>query len=510
MKNFFCALLLMSAVFGGGKVFAQYSNKVWCFGDSAGVIFTNPVSYFTISEAYLTASISIADLNNNLLFYGSSTNATAYYSSNSKRGKLINRNHIKMMNGDSLFCRGWYHDILIIPKSVLDSTFYVFVAGVSGPPYGLYYSIVDLKLQNGLGEVTQKNIQIHTSPMYDGLMAVKHGNGKDWWLVTRHFDNVSQSYNNDFYVYLVDSLGIISMPVQTIGTMRNSGGGDISFNSDGTKMAVSDWGNLIELYDFDRCTGTISNSVNIELPNTSGGPYKYYFSLCFSPNDRFLYVFSNLSIADATIFQFDLTASSIPNSKFIVGTIKDSASAVMMKLAPDNKIYISSWVNLPGSGYPYTQGFYNVVNSNLTVINYPDSLGAACDFQLFSFPLGGHRTYRGLPHNPNYELGAWVGSPCDTLSVGVDDNVPQQKVFFQAWYNSEWNMIHVNASKLKGRTGSLRLFDMEGRLVFEKKIEVIAGGYVTGEIPMNAVVNGVYLVNLITDSESVSSKIVKF
>ncbi|MBL0096805.1 MAG: T9SS type A sorting domain-containing protein [Bacteroidetes bacterium] len=292
--------------------------------------------------------------------------------------------------------------------------------------------------------------------------------------------------------------------------MRNSGGGDISFNSDGTKMTVSDWGNLIELYDFDRCTGTISNATNIELPNTSGGPYKYYISLCFSPNDQFLYVMSCLSIDDATIFQFDLTASSIPNSKLIIGTIKDSASTAMMKLGPDNKIYISSWSRYIGNAYPYPAGHYNPVNTALTVINQPDSLGSACDFQLFSFPLGGHRTYRGLPHNPNYEMGACVGSPCDTLSVGVDDNVPEQQVFFQAWYNSEWNMIHVSASKLKGRKGSLRLFDLEGRLVYEKRVEVIAGGYVTGEIPMNEVANGVYFVNLITDSESVSSKLVKF
>ncbi|MBK9318388.1 MAG: T9SS type A sorting domain-containing protein [Bacteroidetes bacterium] len=71
-------------------------------------------------------------------------------------------------------------------------------------------------------------------------------------------------------------------------------------------------------------------------------------------------------------------------------------------------------------------------------------------------------------------------------------------------------MIHVNASKLKGRKGSLRLFDLEGRLVYEKRVEVIAGGYVTGEIPMNEVANGVYFVNLITDSESVSSKTIKF
>ena len=65
-----------------------------------------------------------------------------------------------------------------------------------------------------------------------------------------------------------------------------------------------------------------------------------------------------------------------------------------------------------------------------------------------------------------------MGSPCDTLSVGVDDNVPEQKVFFQAWYNSDWNMIHVNASKLKGRTGSLRLFDMEGSLEGHWSVQV--------------------------------------
>ncbi|MBK7682475.1 MAG: T9SS type A sorting domain-containing protein [Bacteroidia bacterium] len=506
MKN--PLLLLFFFLFGFGEMEAQYSNKVWCFGDSTGVIFTNPVSYFTISEAYLTASISIADLNNNLLFYGSSTNATAYNSSYSNRGKLINRNHIKMVNGDSLFCRGWYHDILIVPKSVLDSTFYVFVAGVSGPPYGLYYSLVDLKLQNGLGEVTQKNIQIDPSPMYDGLMAVKHGNGKNWWLVTRHFDNVSQSYNNEFYVYLVDSLGISAMPVQTVGTMRNSNGGEISFNSDGTKIAVSDLGNLIELYDFDRCTGMISSPLNIELPSTTG-PFKYYASACFSPNNRFLYVLSILAIDEAYIYQYDLQAPNIAASKTQIGAIMDSASVAMMKLAPDGKIYIGAWANLPGSGYPYTQGYYNVVNSNLTVINYPDSLGASSDFQLFSFSLGGHRTYRGLPHNPNYEMGAWVGSPCDTLTVGLTEN-EKNDVFFQAWYNSEWNMIHVNAAKLKGKSGVLSLFDVEGRVVVERKVDMISGGYFTSEINMNGIVSGVYIVSLTTEKDQVQGKVLKF
>ncbi|MBK9637018.1 MAG: hypothetical protein IPO63_04080 [Bacteroidetes bacterium] len=101
---------------------------------------------------------------------------------------------------------------------------------------------------------------------------------------------------------------------------------------------------------------------------------------------------------------------------------------------------------------------FNYINSNLSVINQPDSLGLACDFQPFSFYLGGARTYYGLPNNPDYELGAWVGSPCDTLTVGITENNQKEDVFFQSWYNPEWNMIHVNASKLKGKSGGVRLF----------------------------------------------------
>jgi hypothetical protein len=150
-----------------------------------------------------------------------------------------------------------------------------------------------------------------------------------------------------------------------------------------------------------------------------------------------------------------------------------------------------------------------VVNSNLTVINYPDSLGASSDFQLFSFPLGGHRTYRGLPHNPNYEMGAWVGSPCDTLTVGLTEN-EKNDVFFQAWYNSEWNMIHVNAAKLKGKSGVLSLFDVEGRVVVERKVDMISGGYFTSEINMNGIVSGVYIVSLTTEKDQVQGKVLKF
>ena len=68
-------------------------------------------------------------------------------------------------------------------------------------------------------------------------------------------------------------------------------------------------------------------------------------------------------------------------------------------------------------------------------------------------------------------------------------------------------MIHVNASKLKGKSGVLRLFDVEGRVVYERKVEVIAGGYFTGEIAMNGIASGVYIVSVSTEKEKLQGKI---
>ncbi len=343
-------------------------------------------------------------------------------------------------------------------------------------------------------------------------MGIKHGNGRDWWIVTqRWFPPSGVTTTNTFNFYLISPNGISIPLLQSIGSVHSTNLGHLVFSNDGDLFANISIRGLIELYSFDRCTGLINSTIPIEQEPASA-PYLHWYSSCaFSPDDSKLYVleYSQTSLPHY-LWQFDLTASNISSSKTAIDSFPGTPYGIyQLKLAPNGKMYLSAFDQNFSWPYPDTNIAFTTINNNLSVINYPDSLDAACDFQPFSFNLGPGRSYFGLPNNPKYELGAWVGSPCDTLSVGVDDNVPEQQVFFQTWYNSEWNMIHVNASKLKGRTGSLRLFDMEGRLVYEKKIEVIAGGYVTGEIPMNGVANGVYLVNLITDSESVSSKTIK-
>ncbi len=71
-------------------------------------------------------------------------------------------------------------------------------------------------------------------------------------------------------------------------------------------------------------------------------------------------------------------------------------------------------------------------------------------------------------------------------------------------------MIHVNAAQLKGKKGLLRLLDIEGRIVFEKPAEVLAGGYYTTAIYMNEIAIGVYIVQLVTEKEAVSYKTGKY
>ncbi|MBL0341081.1 MAG: hypothetical protein IPP71_09230 [Bacteroidetes bacterium] len=54
----------------------------------------------------------------------------------------------------------------------------------------------------------------------------------------------------------------------------------------------------------------------------------------------------------------------------------------------------------------------SIYSWNLSVINYPDSAGSACDFSPLVFTWEEMETYWGLPNNPEYDLGALDGSPC--------------------------------------------------------------------------------------------------
>src|SRR5690606_9816983 len=118
---------------------------------------------------------------------------------------------------------------VIVPLPGSNHVYYIFTVGsTGGQPLatgfgGVAYSIVDMSLQGGLGDVTQKNIIIHPSPLStEKLCATNHANGMDYWIMT-HDDG-----NNQFRAFLLTASGVQPNPViSKVGTNYTGGVGHL-------------------------------------------------------------------------------------------------------------------------------------------------------------------------------------------------------------------------------------------------------------------------------------------
>src|SRR5437868_13937008 len=108
-------------------------------------------------------------------------------------------------------------------------------------------------------------------------------------------------------------------------------------------MDVSDSG-YVDVFDFDRCTGQLSNYLDIGehvLTEATG-----YYSAAFSPNGNIIYV--SPFYYTKVFYQWNLDAGTITdirNSKTLLNQYPDtgivtSNTYFWHNLAPDGKIYI--------------------------------------------------------------------------------------------------------------------------------------------------------------------------
>ncbi len=484
-------IILILINLGFCSLSAQNRNSVWVFGDSVGIDFSNTMSPQVFSSSIDTrgSCVSIADSNGNMMFYAN-TRASVIRST-----QVWNNLDQLIQNGDSVNGEGWYHELVIIPKPESEHLFYLFSICVDNScPFGLYYSIIDIQKDS----VIQKNIPLQSFPMVDCLTAVKHGNGRDWWLIFRRWDQFTFNYNNEFHSYLISPIGITNYNVQMIGSNHRANQGELTFAPNGERLINTDGLDLLELFDFNRCTGILSNPVLIQ-PAGNSLNYHLTWSSAFSPNGNVLYV--STSKDTNYIYQLDLTASNIFASRINLDTLySPPIQPGSLKLAPDGKIYLScAYYDGVTFNYPYNNMEYDSVNMNLSVINYPDSLGTACGYSPFSFYLGGKRTYWGLPNNPDYDLGPLVGSPCDTLTSlnGAAAAVPAAGLY--VYYSPQWQTAFINADKLSGTTYRLSVFDLMGKEVFSESGK-ITPPYFTKNLSCGGWAKGMYVVRLECDS----------
>ncbi|MEP7265923.1 MAG: T9SS type A sorting domain-containing protein [Bacteroidota bacterium] len=489
---------------------AQNQNNVWMFGDSAGIDFnsiTNPIP-ITSGVIGRGSCVSLADSNGNLILYAATMPYFGPYTFLAT--KLFNDQNLILPGADSITGEAWYNELGLFPKpgDTTGNLYYVFSIGVNGAPNpGLYFTLIDMSLNGGLGGVMQENIQLDTIEYGDCLTTIKHGNGRDWWVIAK-INNFPFTFLNRFRVYLVTPDSINGPFIQDFNDASDVSFQKIIWHPEYAKFMLINTRGYMSEFNFDRCSGLISLDQNIypEITNFN----RPFWGGAYSPNGNIFYT-SRTSYGGNGgdynyLLQYDLTAANIPLScDTLDSTLYPIADCGDLRLAPDGKIY---YTQAYPHGFPYQDTMRNYVNENLGVINNPDVVGTGCNFQPFSFYLGGKRTYYGLPNNPNYSLGPIVASLCDTLSTVINE-VKEKSATIYISPNPATRLIYFNAQHLKGKQGILNIVTINGERVFQKPIEILNGGYATLRIEISSYPSGIYFVSFQTEKESVAGKFVK-
>ena len=148
-------ILLILFLIIWGNLSAQNEAANWYFGENAGIQFDGSGNLLgSVNDGQLITRegcTTISDTDGNLLFYTD--------------GRLVyDRTHQLMPNGTGLFGdSSSTQSAIIVPKPDDINIYYIFTVDTSNSlnspsNLGFNYSIVDLTLNGGLGDVTSKNI----------------------------------------------------------------------------------------------------------------------------------------------------------------------------------------------------------------------------------------------------------------------------------------------------------------------------------------------------------------
>lgn len=343
-------------------------NYNWFFGKNAGLTF-NPIQSGgtpVILSGAMESQEGVASISNRegqLLFY---TNGETVYTS----GNTV------MVNGVGLASSGTSTQSVVIVPKPQSNKYYLFTTDYNGNPNGFEYSIVNMDLQGGNGEVETKNIKLINSSLTEKVTACSHTSEDSYWVITH------TSGDTSYYTYKLTSTGLSGPIITNIGSTHNTARGYMKTSPDCSKLISLLYDeDIIDIFDFDSTGGTISNFMSITGMTFDIGPYGLEFS---SDSSKF-YVSEG---AGEKVYQFDLsytTSTEMIDNVIEVGNIS-GASFGALQLAPDDRIYLAD---------------YN--NTNLHIIHRPNGLGVQCNFEshglsLINSGITGTSSYWGLPN----------------------------------------------------------------------------------------------------------------
>jgi hypothetical protein len=232
--------------------------------------------------------------------------------------------------------------------------------------------------------------------------ACRHANGRDWWILVRDYTGTT------CYRLLVDPSGPHLVGTQSIDEDAVFIHFNAWFSPDGSKYVkyagVTLGQSILYFYDFDRCTGLLSNRTEIYVT----GETMILQGMAFSPNSRYLFI----SADSWEIYQYDLWAQDIEATRMLVDTNDGyvepgwfNTTFGPMMPGPDGRIYM----------FPIT-GSSRAVH----VIDRPNERGKSAKLLQHHIMLQTSNG-RAVQNLPNFRLGPVDDSSCDTLGL---DNHP--------------------------------------------------------------------------------------
>lgn len=395
---------------------AQREAGIWYFGNNAGLDFNSGVPQVLLNGQIKTVEgcESFSDSDGNLLFYTEGNN-------------VWNRFHEIMTNGtglDGSFSTS--QSALAIPNPLNNGLYYVFTPDDVlryrlDAPNGFNYSVIDMRVDGGRGDVVQKNVDL-LDRASENVSAVLGDTGDYYWVVTH--------YQNKFYSYRVDGSGVnTSAVVTTVGPVISDSEnyrGSMKIAPNGSKIAIAhtvtqpEYRSSLYLFDFNNATGQVSNPINISGNNL-------YYGVEFSSNSKVLYasgrpiieIDGELRLVGVEIDQFDLQSPNISSSRYLLAAIPAPITAEIagsLQLAIDKKIY------------------HSIPNARLSVIRTPNLTGFDADIRIFEVDLGGSTATYGLPPfiQSLFETLVEIENFCegDTTVFTIEPNSQIQSIFW--------------------------------------------------------------------------------
>ena len=337
-------------------------------------------------------------------------------------------------------------------------------------PIKLYWARIDMRLNNGQGAVVEKHNIIVQDTLASGyLQAVRHANGRDWWILT------PEAGSNCYYTIKLSPTGPQMMVKQCAGQtwlMNKDWIGQAVFSPDGATYARMNWYYDLHVFGFDRCSGLLSNERTANFPDdvpySTGG-------VAISANSRYIYATTTVKL-----WQLDLQSPDLDASKILIDTYDGQPYPnygvfYLSYLAPDNKIYIAGTSS----------------HRHLHVINAPDSAGLACDFAQHGVPIPTFN-FVSLPNYPFFRLGA-SASPCDSMSgVGMEPN--GRAGGFAVYPNPARDVVDIAFDQAASSGCRIEVLSMTGQLIGSQNVP---DGTVAITLPLYNYPNGYYFLRII-------------